>query len=48
MLIPVGVKFSAATRIDIWLDKDFDLGSSWRVKPTTRFTTIVIKANGVL
>jgi hypothetical protein len=44
----VGVKFFAATRIMIWLDEDFDPSSNWRVKPTTRFTTIAIKASGAL
>ncbi len=42
------VKFFAATRVEVWLHEDFDPSSSWRVKPTTRFTTIVIKANGAL
>ena len=44
----VGVKFSATTCVKICLDEDFDPGSNWRVKPTTHFITIAIKANGVL
>ena len=44
----VGVEFFATTCVKICLDEDFNPGSNWRVKPTTRFTTIAIKANGAL
>ena len=44
----LGVKFSATTRVKICSDEDFDPASNWRVKPTTHFTTIAIKANGAM
>ena len=47
-IIIVGVEFSAATCVKICLDEDFDPDSNLRVKPTTHFTTIMIKANGAL